>query len=165
MKKIAFLDRDGVINRKAPEHQYIEKVDDFILNEGIISVLHFLQKEGYEFIVITNQRGVARGLYSLETLKKIHDHMQTILNHNNIRILGVFFCPHENNTCDCRKPKPGMLRDSCKLYELDLNESLLISDSEEDVAMGKKFGIGSNYLVTSDKPEEFLCQYKCNKSL
>lgn len=152
-RKIAFLDRDGVINKKAAEHCYITKVEDFIFNDGIFEVVTNLKAKGYEFIVITNQRGIARGLYTEDTLDKIHQHLE-----NGIEILDIFYCPHEINTCDCRKPKDGMLKSACAKYSIDLPNSLLISDSEEEVLMGQKFGIGQNIFITSNQPIEAIMQ-------
>lgn len=151
-RKIAFLDRDGVINKKAEEHHYITQVKDFIFNEGIFEVVRKLQEEGFEFIVITNQRGVARGLYNEEQLQEIHAYMKDGFNKKGIEILDVFYCPHENNVCDCRKPKDGMLKQACAKYDIDLKNSVLISDSQEDVSMGEKFGVGRNIFVVSDTP-------------
>lgn len=160
MKKIAFLDRDGVINKKAPDHCYIEQITEFIPNEGIFEVLKILKKDGFEFIIITNQRGIARGLFTEETLHEIHEHMIELFAEHGIDILDILYCPHENDICDCRKPKPGMLSDACKKYEIDIKKSLLISDSKEDILMGQNFGLANSYFVTSDKPEEFLQEYR-----
>jgi D-glycero-D-manno-heptose 1,7-bisphosphate phosphatase len=155
-KKIVFLDRDGVINQKAPDHQYITKVSDFIFNEGIFEVVLHLKDRGFEFIVITNQRGIARGLYTVDDVNTIHSFMRQGFYDNGIDILDIFYCPHEQNTCDCRKPKPGMLEQACTKYPINLRESILISDSSEDVLMGEIFGIGKNILISHDNPTEAL---------
>ncbi len=151
-KKVVFLDRDGVINKKAKEHHYITSEEDFIFNEGIFDICLQLQKKGFEFIVITNQRGVDRGLLSLEKLHMIHDHMRKSFKTRGIEILDVFYCPHHSDSCDCRKPKDGMLQQACSKYSIDTQHSILISDSQEDVSMGEKFGIGSNIFIESDSP-------------
>jgi D-glycero-D-manno-heptose 1,7-bisphosphate phosphatase len=151
-KKIAFLDRDGVINRKAEEHCYITRVEDFVFNEGLFDVVTRLRGEGFEFIVITNQRGVARGLLSEDMLGKIHDYMKDEFHKKGIEILDVLYCPHDTKSCDCRKPKDGMLRKAVELYSIDRSQSLLISDSKEDIAMGELFGLRTSIFVESDKP-------------
>lgn len=153
-KKIAFLDRDGVINQKAPDHNYITKVSDFVFNEGIFEVVLHLKDQGFECIVITNQRGIAHGLYTVADLDTIHTFMKQGFGDRGIDILDIFYCPHEHNTCDCRKPKPGMLERACAKYPINLGESILISDSPEDVLMGKTFGIGQNIHVSHDIPIE-----------
>ncbi len=151
-KRIVFLDRDGVINKKAEEHCYITKVEDFIFNEDIFKVVAKFKAEGFEFIVITNQRGIARGLYTEDQLAEIHSYLKAGFNEKGIEILDIFYCPHEKNVCDCRKPKDGLLKQACAKYPIDLPSSLLISDSQEEVLMGQKFGIGRHIFIPSDQP-------------
>ena len=155
-KKVVFLDRDGVINKKAEKHCYITKEEDFIFTEGIFDVCFILQSKGFEFIVITNQRGISRGLYTQTDLEKIHNTMRRGFLEKGINILDVFYCPHEQGVCNCRKPKPGMLERSLEKYYFNKDEAILISDTMEDISMGKSFGIGKNIYVNSDKPEEAL---------
>ncbi len=155
MKKIVFVDRDGVINQNAAPHQYITRVEDFVFNPGIFGLLRDLQNQGFECVVITNQRGVARQHYTEQTLRQIHVHMVTEFEKQGINILDVFYCPHDVGTCECRKPKPGLLVKACEKYPIDLSVSILVSDSAEDVEMGKKFGIAVNYLLTKDEPQSF----------
>ncbi len=155
-RKIVFLDRDGVINKKADEHCYITRIEDFIFNEGIFELCVLLKNQGFEFIVITNQRGVARGLYTEEMLEGIHSYMRQEFLKNGIALLDVFYCPHENNVCDCRKPKDGMLKKAFSKYDIDISKSILISDSKSDVFMGEKFGVGKNIFVDSDKINKII---------
>ena len=150
MKKILFLDRDGVINKKAPEHDYITRPENFIFNQEIFILLREYLNAGFEIIIITNQRGIARNMMSEDDFTDITDFMLNVLKAHDIVVLDVYHCPHENNTCQCRKPRPGMLEMACKAYEIDLVSSILLSDSLVDVEMGKAFGIGKNILVESD---------------
>jgi D-glycero-D-manno-heptose 1,7-bisphosphate phosphatase len=154
--KIAFFDRDGVINRRQADHQYVTSVDQFVFNDGIFEVFKFLADKGFEFIVITNQRGISRGLLTEDGLSKIHSYMISEFRKNGIEILDVFFCPHGDNECNCRKPKPGMLEMAAQKYDIDLGESVLISDEMADVEMGKKFGIGKNICVRRDTPADLF---------
>ena len=85
-KKIAFLDRDGVINVNALEREYITKVTDFVLNPGIFDLLKFLARHGFEFIVVTNQQGIARGKMTSDDLDSIHAHMVTVLQSGGIDV-------------------------------------------------------------------------------
>ncbi len=160
-RKIAFLDRDGVINNKAEDQHYITKLSDFIFTNGIFDLVKKLHQDGFEFIVITNQRGVSRGLYSEGNLLVIHEFLRKGFLEQGVTVLDIFYCPHGHNECDCRKPKDGMLREACRRYEIDLRGSLLISDSQEDIAMGERFGIRSFY-VRSDHPEDALKLYEKN---
>lgn len=160
MKKIAFLDRDGVINKKAEDHQYITKIDDFIINNGIFDLLKFLVEYGYEFIILTNQRGIARNLFSVEDLENIHAFMLKKFSENKIKILDIFYCPHENNVCDCRKPKPGLIYKAEKKHKIDLSNSILISDSENEIAMGNSAGLKYSFLIPFDNPLYLLKKLK-----
>lgn len=154
-KKILFLDRDGVINKKPKEHSYVLKVKDFIINDGIFDVALYFQHKGYEIIVITNQRGVSTGCIAAGDLENIHSYMKSKFEERGISILDIFYCPHGFDECECRKPKDGMLKLACGKYLVDIKESLLISDSIEDVEMGNSFGI-SSYKVPYDKPEAVM---------
>lgn len=151
--KVAFLDRDGVINKNAPEHQYILTKEQFFLNPGITEVLHHLKKQGYQFIVLTNQRGIARGMITEKDLTQIHDEMKKLLGKEGFEILDIFYCPHEDGQCDCRKPKPGLLKKAFEKYSIDLVESLFITDSAKEIPMAENFGIKKVVLVPKDHPE------------
>lgn len=158
--KIAFIDRDGVINQKPFEDgqvtNYVTDVSLFRFNPDIFEVLIRLQKKGFQFIVITNQRGIARGLMSEDDLVDIHRHMLAGFKERGIDILDIFFCPHDKGECNCRKPLPGMLLSAAEKYNINLPESILISDRMHDVEMGEKFGIGKNIYIESDKLEPLL---------
>lgn len=151
-KKIAFLDRDGVINKKPKAHQYVTGVHNFFFNKEIFKMLKNLKGYGFEFIIITNQRGIAKGIFSEEDLGEIHQYMIKIFKENQIDILDIFYCPHEIGTCNCRKPKPGLLIKATHKYKIDLKDSILISDNLGDIEMGKNFGIGRNFLIETDNP-------------
>ncbi len=155
-KKIAFLDRDGVINKCAPPHEYVTSIDNFSFNPGIFEVVTKLQNDGFEIIIVTNQRGVARNKFSEDTLQEIHAHMVSEFNKNDIAILDIFYCPHELDSCDCRKPLPGLLIKATTKYSVDIPHSLIISDSMEDVIMGKNFGLGIQIFVPKDIPSSSL---------
>lgn len=152
-KKIAFLDRDGVININAAPHQYVTRVEDFVLTDHIVDILKKLQSDGFEFIIVTNQRGVARGFMTIEDLDKIHSHLTKVLKQHNIELLDIFYCPHNYNECNCRKPKDGLLRQATTKYSIDLEKSLLISDSKADIDMSRAFGIKNDHLVITNHPE------------
>lgn len=154
-KKILFLDRDGVINKKPKEHEYVLSVKEFIFNTGIFDVASYFKNRGYEIIVITNQRGISMGFMTVSDLESIHDYMKSKFEESGISILDIFYCPHGFHECECRKPKDGMLKLACGKYLVDIKESLLISDSSEDVEMGNSFGV-SSYKVPHDKPETVM---------
>jgi len=155
-KRIAFFDRDGVINKKAFPHCYITKVDEFVFNKGIVELLSRLIQLGFEIIIVSNQRGIARGFFSEQDLHDIHTYMETSLQKQGIRILDIFYCPHNIDKCSCRKPKPGLLKQATQKYNIDLVSSILISDSKEDIKMATTFGIGKSFLIEVDRPSILL---------
>ena len=159
-KKIAFLDRDGVINISAAPHEYITSVNDFVFIPEIFEVLHTLAREGFEFIVVTNQQGIARGKMTIAALDAIHTRMVTTFKEHGITILDILYCPHLDGTCDCRKPNDGMLRQAAAKYPIDISRSILIGDNTGDIEAGKKFGLSQTILVTTNHPAETLIHYK-----
>jgi D-glycero-D-manno-heptose 1,7-bisphosphate phosphatase len=98
------------------------------------------ERLGFITAVITNQRGVARGIMTLETLKKIHTMLERELADNSIRLAGIYVCTHERDTCTCRKPQPGMLLQAARDHNIDLASSWMIGDSESDVEAGRRAG-------------------------
>lgn len=145
--KTIFLDRDGVINI---EKNYLFKIEDFDFIEGVFYTCKHFIKLGYEIIVVTNQSGIARGYYSLKDYKSITDWMISQFELNNIKILDVFYCPHSpNDHCQCRKPLPGMFLDAQKKYNINMEKSWLIGDSERDITAASLAGIKNTILVRS----------------
>jgi D-glycero-D-manno-heptose 1,7-bisphosphate phosphatase len=148
MKRAAFLDRDGVINRKANEGEYVTRWEDFHFLSGAAAGIAMLNAAGWSVIVISNQRCVAKGLLSREGLESIHRRMQEELAVAGARLDGIYYCPHEKE-CECRKPAPGMLLKAAKEHQLDLQASWMVGDSETDVEAGKRAGCKTAQLVRS----------------
>nr|WP_321278103.1 HAD family hydrolase [uncultured Vibrio sp.] len=152
MKKIAFLDRDGVINK---EVNYLHEIAKFEFTPGCIDGLKILQDYGFEFIIITNQAGIARGYYTVEDYHHLTDFYLKKLKSFGIDILDVFYCPHHKDgvikkyslDCVCRKPSTGMLTAACEKYNIDLSQSILIGDKLSDVEAGAAFNVSRNFLV------------------
>ena len=145
--KVAFLDRDGVINI---DHGYVSRVEDFEFQEGIFELLKILQSMGFTLFVVTNQSGIARGYYSLADFLKLTDFMLYELKKRGIDIKEVAYCPHHpdiTHKCECRKPAPGMILDLASRYDIDLKSSILIGDKQSDIDAGKNAGLGKTYLV------------------
>lgn len=132
MDKILFLDRDGVINKKAPPHQYITTPYDFIILPNVKEALLYAKAKGYKIIVITNQRSVPKEIYDM-----IHTKMLTDLP----EIEDVFVCPHEDGECNCRKPLPGLFYQAANKYDVDKEQSLMIGDSQSDLDAATAYGI------------------------
>ena len=137
-----FLDRDGVINRRAPEGEYITTVADFELLPGVADALRALSDAGAAFFVATNQRGVARGLLSDAALAQIHEHMTADLAQAGVRLDGVYVCPHEEGECDCRKPDVGLMRQAKADHPwIDFERSHMVGDSLRDLEAGHRLGM------------------------
>ncbi|SRR5581483_5514184 len=140
-RRCLFLDRDGVINAAPPEGEYIRTWAEFRLLPEVVSWIQLFKAAGYLVIVVTNQRGIALGRYSHEDLQSLHDRMRAELATQGAFIDAILYCPHAENTCDCRKPRPGMIFNAQKMFDIDLPASLLIGDSERDRQLAQRCGI------------------------
>ena len=136
-----FVDRDGVINRKAPEGSYVETWDDFEFLPGALAGLRVLTEHGLRVVVASNQRGVGRGRVREEDLRDIHDRMRAHVAQAGGRIDALYHCPHAGEECECRKPRPGMLRAAARdLPGLRLEESAMVGDRAHDMQAGGAVG-------------------------
>ena len=145
--KVVFLDRDGVINK---EIGYLHKIKDFVFIEGVFEACkHFLSLE-YEIIIITNQSGIARGLYKAKDFHVVNEWMLDRFKQEGVDILDVFFCPHApEDNCHCRKPKPGLFLNAKDQHDIDMNNSWMVGDKETDVLAANSAGISQTVLVRS----------------
>jgi D-glycero-D-manno-heptose 1,7-bisphosphate phosphatase len=152
MTKAVFLDRDGVINRKAPEGDYITSSEDFQILPGVAEAISLLNRAGLRVIVVTNQRAIAKGLLTIAGLKKIHDRMCESLARSGAVIDSIQFCPHDYDPpCACRKPAPGMLLDAAREIGIDLKASWMIGDSDIDIQAGKNAGCRTARIFASNE--------------
>ena len=149
MNKAAFLDRDGVINQKAPtEDEYITRWEEMHFLPGVAEAITLLNRAGFLAIVVSNQRCVAKGLLTIGALDSLHQRMCRELAAKGARIDGVYYCPHEEQpSCGCRKPEPGMLFTAATEHEVDLPSSWMIGDSEKDVEAGRSAGCRTMRIV------------------
>ena len=141
MRRCVFLDRDGVINEKAAPHEYIRNWSEFRFLPNIADWIRLFNALDFLVIVVTNQRGIARGIMTRESVDEIHRVMIAELAARGARIDDVFLCPHEENACDCRKPKPGMVMEAKAKWNIDLAGSLMIGDSDDDEALALECGV------------------------
>jgi len=140
-RRAVFLDRDGVINQKPKEHDYVKSWDEFKFIPGIDTLIKDINVKGYLVVVITNQRGIARGIVKEKTVKRIHCKMIKELKEKGAVIDAIYYCPHNiEDKCNCRKPKPGMILKAVKDLNIDLKNSILIGDDKSDIIAGKKAG-------------------------
>lgn len=130
--KLIILDRDGVINHNSDEH--IKSPAEWVALPGSLEAIARLCREDYRVVVITNQSGIARGLFTINTLNKIHQKMIDELHHSGGEISAIFFCPHRaGQQCECRKPKPGMFLDLSKRLKHSLKNVYAVGDSPRDL--------------------------------
>ncbi len=136
-----FLDRDGVINETAAPGSYIRSCDDFRLLPNIADWIRLFNTLEFLVIVVTNQRGVSLGLMSEEDLAAVHKKMVDELAARGARIDDIFYCPHGLDSCDCRKPKPGLVYAARDKWNIDLAHSLLLGDSDSDERLAAACGL------------------------
>ena len=145
--KTIFLDRDGVINK---EVNYLYEIDKFVFIDGIFDTCRNYLKLGYKIIIITNQSGISRGLYSLDDYNKLTNWMLDQFISQGVVILDVFYCPHlPDSKCTCRKPNPGMFLDAKKKHNIDMANSWVIGDKDSDIEAAISAGISNTILVRS----------------
>lgn len=144
-----FLDRDGVLNARPPEHEYVTSVDRFAWLPGAREAVVELTAAGWKVAVVSNQRGVARGLVSSHTLAAIEQRIQGDLA-PEAAIDGFYYCPHDDGEdCDCRKPRPGLIARAAAELGVEPGKSWMIGDSESDVAAGRAAGC-STILISPE---------------
>lgn len=148
-QKAIFLDRDGTINKYVG---FLRDIDEFELLPGVAEAIGKINRSGYLAIVVTNQPVIARGEVGWEELQEIHNKMETLLGLEGVYLDGIYFCPHHPHKgyegeipelkfdCDCRKPKPGMLLKAAEDFNIDLSQSWMIGDGENDIKAGEVAG-------------------------
>jgi D-glycero-D-manno-heptose 1,7-bisphosphate phosphatase len=145
--RAVFLDRDGVINRKAPEGSYVASLSEFEVLPGSLEAIAKLCGNGWQVFLVTNQRGIARGIVSVDAVDKIHGWLLERVRDAGGRITQVYVCPHDySDLCDCRKPNPGMLLRAAREHSLDLAHSWMVGDSLRDIQAGQAAGCKTAYL-------------------
>jgi len=153
MNKAAFLDRDGVINRKMPEGQYVTRWEEMSFLPGVAEALILLRRAGFLTIVVSNQRCVAKGLLSVPELESIHHRMREKLSAEGATIDAVYYCPHDSQPpCGCRKPAPGLILKAAREHKIDLKTSWMIGDTAGDMEAGRSVGCKTALLQDSTEP-------------
>ncbi len=151
-KKVIFLDRDGVINH---DYGYVSEIEKFHFIDGVFEACEYFQKLGYEIIIITNQSGIGRNYFSEKKFMELTNWMLDKFNENGIKILKVYYCPHNpDESCNCRKPSPGMINQAMNDFKIDLNNSWLIGDKISDIQTALNVNIKNNILILDSSIKE-----------
>jgi D-glycero-D-manno-heptose 1,7-bisphosphate phosphatase len=174
-QKAVFLDRDGTINKYVG---FLRDINDFELNDGVAEAIKKINSTEYLAIVVTNQPVIARGEVSWEELEQIHNRMETLLGLQGAYLDGIYVCPHHPNKgyeneiaelkieCDCRKPKPGMLIKAAEDFNIDLTQSYMVGDSENDIKAGMAAGCrtvlvkGKGTALENNTSDNIFADYK-----
>jgi len=159
--KTIFLDRDGVINK---DFGYVNKWNDFELIDGSLEALQILTKNNFNIIIMTNQAGIARGLYTENDFKKLTNQFKKFCVIHDVKILNTFYCPHHKDgvikkyskNCKNRKPSSGMFFKAAKLYNIDLKKAVMVGDNITDITASTNAGIKINYLIRPNPTKEDL---------
>jgi D-glycero-D-manno-heptose 1,7-bisphosphate phosphatase len=158
MNKAVFLDRDGIINVEIGD--YIKRFEDFTLTPQLGEGLKILQDMGYLLIIITNQGGLAKNLYTVQDLERMHEFLKQEMQKFNVSFTEIYYCPHHpdyNGKCLCRKPDSQMLEKAMAKFNIDPAQSYFIGDKQRDVDAGEKVGV-KGVLVQANRNFEELVQ-------
>lgn len=145
--RTVFLDRDGVINEKAPEGDYVRRTEDLKMLPGAAAAIARLNRAGLRVLVVSNQRGVALGLYSAEEVRAMETALANLLAAEGAHLDGFYFCPHDEGACNCRKPAPGLFHQAkADFPEIEEAESVMIGDSLSDIEFGRGLGMRTVFI-------------------
>ena len=152
--RAVFLDRDGTLNI---DSGYVHQIKDWVWIPGAIEALSLLKQAGYLVVIVTNQAGVARGLYRRSDVDFLHDWVQADLRSHGVEVDAFYYCPHHPDfgsyrNCVCRKPKPGMLISASQDLRIDLSQSWMVGDKISDIEAGDVAGLRT-LLIKSDMCE------------
>jgi len=145
--RTVFLDRDGVLNAKAPEGEYVKSWKEFQVLPGVPEAVARLNRAGLRTIVVSNQRGIARGLYTVEDVEALHGRLQELLKEHGAHIDAFFICPHREGECNCRKPLTGLYEQAVARFpEISAAASVMVGDSAADMEFGRRLGMATVWV-------------------
>jgi D-glycero-D-manno-heptose 1,7-bisphosphate phosphatase len=156
MTKAIFLDRDGILIKERGDYNY--KAADIEIVDGIAEALQALGRHSYVFIVITNQGGIGKGLYTHTRVREIHKQLKAFFSMENVKITDFYYCPHhpDSSACICRKPDSLLLEKAMARYGIDPEQSWFIGDNERDELAGKKAGLKTLLIPSNADLREYL---------
>ena len=158
--KAIFLDRDGVINEERGDYTWL--LEDFRINPGVLEALRQWQADGYLLIIISNQGGVAKGIYAKKDVDYLHLHLERSLSNQGIRLTAIYYCPHHPHSglCICRKPDSLLLEKACARFGIDPSVSYFIGDTQRDMDAAIKAGIHPVKINPNDPLTTVLARIK-----
>ena len=158
MNKALFLDRDGVINRERGEYTF--KVEDFDILPSVFDTLKYAQELGYKLVIITNQGGIAKGLYSHTDVAKAHHYLENELAKHDIQLTDIFYSPHHQDYSNSLDRKPGSLlfEKALAMHKIDASQSFMIGDSQRDIVASSKVGV-KGFLITPNSSLSFIKEH------
>jgi D-glycero-D-manno-heptose 1,7-bisphosphate phosphatase len=153
LKRAVFMDRDGTISE---EVGYVNHPSRFNLFPYSAAAIRKLNESGWLAIVVTNQAGVARGYFTEDLIKQVHEKMVQDLQAQNSRLDGIFYCAHHPTVgeapyrieCDCRKPKPGLIKQAAAAMNIDLGQSWMVGDRYSDIELAVNAGVRSAFVMS-----------------
>jgi D-glycero-D-manno-heptose 1,7-bisphosphate phosphatase len=147
LARYVFLDRDGVVNRKLPEGAYVTGWEQFEWLPGTVEAIARMNRAGMTVILVSNQRGIALGLFTHDQLELIHKNMRSHLAQHGARLDAIYYCPHDAGECQCRKPDVGLFEQAYKDFpQASANNSVVIGDSLSDIQAGQRMGMRTIFI-------------------
>jgi D-glycero-D-manno-heptose 1,7-bisphosphate phosphatase len=158
MNKAVFFDRDGVINHDPGDYTYL--LEEFKINDGIITSLKKLYDKGYLLILITNQGGIAKGIYKQSHVEAIHAFLNNELKKSGIKLTEIYYCPHHSEVekCLCRKPGSLLIEKAIARFAIDPKKSFMIGDKQRDVEAAEKVGVKGIKVGLNENIEKHIDQ-------
>lgn len=154
MSKFIFLDRDGTIN---VDRGYVHKLEDFLFLPKAIDGLRILKNVGFRFMLITNQAGIGRGIFSLAQFHAFNNKLIEELDKVGVKIEKTHFCPHHpSDICECRKPNPKSVKDASREFDIDLNKSFMVGDNPSDIELGINAGLRTVYILNNHDANQII---------
>jgi len=145
-----FLDRDGTINI---DYDYIHTIDEFHFIDGVIETCAEFKKMGFLLVIITNQSGIGKGIFTIDQFNKLTEWMDWSFADRGVELDGIYYCPHApEQGCNCRKPNPEMICAAASDLDIDLNKSYMVGDKLSDVLAGNAARVKRTVLVRSGQP-------------
>lgn len=158
-KRAVFLDRDGTL---IVDRNYLSTPDGVVLIDGAAEAVRCLSESGFWIVMVTNQSGVARGMFPEDAVHIVNQRVQELLDRENAHLDAIYYCPHHPHgtipqyarVCDCRKPSPGMGYRAAREHQIDLAQSYMVGDKRDDIVFGQNCGMRNAFLVSTGHGNE-----------